>query len=258
MAGTMALLRLPNVPATESGSFKQRILTKYGAFLANRAAGKINALQDQGERYEIAVALHLYRNHLLNRSEYLSRKSFPGETSTQSISMGINNEYDFLLPDSDGLLLGDAKSESSGLGSPLKKAISFCLLDFHVLHRENRLAGFCFATPAKPVVMFRTALRNAVEILTTLSDCAGITGMNSQLIPTDIKIYFRSRYLLNNNVFREDALLREPNYYRKELHDKAGFTFHFLQVAPMENTALAEQMQKLSAKERWPPPGQTA
>jgi hypothetical protein len=256
----MSQLHLPNVPDAESRSFKQRILAKYEAYLAYRAAGKSNAVQDQGERYEIAVALHLYRNHLLNQSDYLSRKSFPGEIGAQSIHMGHNNEYDFVLPDSasDGLLLGDAKSDHQGLGEPLKKAISFCLLDFHVRQRETNLAGFCFATPAPPDRMFRTALRNAVEILTTLSECSGITGMNSQLIPTDVKIFFRSRYLPDNLTIREDALLRDPQLCLKELHDVAGFTFQFLQVPPMDETMLALQMQMLSTKQRWRPPGHTA
>jgi hypothetical protein len=186
----MSFLHLPDPPAEERSSFKQRILRKYAAYQVRRAGGRTNANQDQGERYEIAVALHLYRNHLLNRGEYLSRWLLPGEIGEQSINMGIKNEYDFLLPDGHGVLLGDAKSESSGLGGYLKKAVSYCLLDFHVKHRADRLAGFCFATPSSEARMFRTGLRNALEILTTLSDCAGITGMNSQLIPADVKLYF--------------------------------------------------------------------
>jgi hypothetical protein len=256
----MSQLQLPKVPDTEKGSFKERILAKHAAYLAYKAAGKSNAVQDQGERYEIAVALHLYRNHLLNCSGYLSRKCFPGEIGTQCIHMGSNNEYDFLLPDpaSEGLLLGDAKSDAKGLGEPLKKAISFCLLDFHVRQRETRLAGLCFATPANPEKMFRTALRNAVEILTTLSECAGITGMNSQLIPTDVKIFFRNRYLSDNRVIREDALSRDPLVCLKELHDIAGFTFQFLKVNPMDEMMLSHQMVMLSTKQRWRAPGNVA
>jgi len=247
----MAFLHLPNPPADERGSFKLRILRKYEAYQAKRGDGRTNANQDQGERYEIAVALHLYRNHLLNRSEYLSRWLLSGETGEQSINMGLNNEYDFLLPDSNGLLLGDAKSDSSGLGVYLKKAVSFCLLDFFVKRRADRIAGFCFATPTSPSTMFRTGLRNALEILTTLSDCAGITGMNSQLIPADVKLYFRDRYLSRNGTIREEALAREQEYYLRELRERAGFTFSFLQVASMGEAEMAQQIQFLSDKARW-------
>ena len=141
-----------------------------------------------------------------------------------------------------------------GLGVYLKKAISYCLLDFHVRKRENQLAGFCFATPSNPAVMFRTALRNSWEILTTLSECEGITGMNSQLIPTDLKVYFRSRYLVNNQVIRMETLTREPDYYLRELEDKAGFTSQFLKVIAMDQAELARQMEMLSAKARWAAP----
>jgi hypothetical protein len=247
----MAFLHLPDPPVEERGSFRQRILKKYEAYQVKRRDGRTNANQDQGERYEIAVALHLYRNHLLNRSEYLSRWLLPGETGEQSINMGLNNEYDFLLPDAHGVMLGDAKSESSRLGVYLKKAVSFCLLDFHVKRRADRLAGFCFATPSQPATLFRTALRNALEILTTLSDCAGITGMNSQLIPTDVKLYFRGRYLSRNGTIREDALGRGQEYYLRELQERAGFTFQFLQVVPMGEAELAQQMQFLAQKARW-------
>jgi hypothetical protein len=255
----MPLLHLPDVPAAESRSFKQRILAKYDALQANRAAGKVNELQIQGECYEIAVALHLYRHHLLNRSDYLSRKEFPGEVTKQSINMGWNNEYDFLLADSNGLLLGEIKNYSQGLGEYIKKAVSYCLLDRWVLHRENRLAGFCFATPAESAAMFRRTLRNALEILTVLTDCSGITGMNSQLLPSDLKIHFRARYLATDNqTIREDLLSREPDYYLKELEDHAGFTFQFLQVAPLSAAILAQQMQMLETKQRWFPTGHTA
>ena len=250
----MPLLHLPDVPPDEIHSFKQRILKKYEAFLAKQAAGGSNALQDQGERYEIAVALYLYRNHLVNNPRFLSRWLLPGETGSQSIYMGINNEYDFLVADTRGILLGDAKSESSGLGGYLKKAISFCLLDHLVRSHENQLAGFCFATPSDPAGMVRTALRNSWEILTTLSDCAGITGMNSQLIPADIKVYFRGRYLAKNQIVRMETLAQSPEYYVRELQEKAGFTFQFLQVAPMTQPELARQMELLVAKARWAAP----
>jgi hypothetical protein len=246
----MSLLHLPDIPADERGSFKQRILKKYEAFLAKRESGKSNLLQEQGERYEIAVALHLYWNHLVNKSDYLSRGLLPGELGKQAIYMG-KSEYDFVLPDYRGLMLGDAKSDSSGLGVFLKKAVSYCLLDFHVKKRESSLAGFCFATPSNPAVMDRTALRNSWEILTALVDCEGITGMNRQLIPADIKLYFRNRYLLNNQIIRTDALPREPDYYLKELQEKAGFTFRFLRVTPMDEAELGRQMGMLAAKARW-------
>src|ERR1051325_2461585 len=187
----MSLLHLPETPVDERNSFKQRILKKFEAFVAKQAAGLTNAIQDQGERYEIAVALYLYRNHLVKKGQYLSRWTLPGEIETQSINMGINNEYDFLMEDGHGLMLGDAKSESSGLGGYLKKAISYCLLDFHVRKRENGLSGFCFATPSSPAAMFRTGLRNSIEVLTGLSECAGITGMNTALIPLNVRLYFR-------------------------------------------------------------------
>jgi hypothetical protein len=102
--------------------------------------------------------------------------------------------------------------------------------------------------------MFGTALRNALEILTTLSDCAGITGMNSQLIPTDIKLYFRNRYLVNNQIIRMDSLTQPQDYYLRELHQQAGFTFQFLQVAAMDQAGLARQMETLAAKGRWAAP----
>lgn len=247
----MPLLHLPETPVDERNSFKQRILKKYDAFVAKQAAGLTNAIQDQGERYEIAVALHLYRNHLVNKGQYLSRWTLPGEIETQSINMGMNNEYDFLMEDGHGLMLGDAKSESSGLGEYLKKAVSFCLLDFHVKNRENGLSGFCFATPSSPAAMFRTGLRNSLEILTTLAECSGITGMNSALIPLDVKLYFRNRYLLNGAIMRMDALTREQDYYIKELHEHAGFTFRFLQVPAMDQTELARNMDMLTVKARW-------
>jgi len=247
----MSLLHLPEVPATESSSFKQRILAKHRAYVAQKDAGKVNAEQARGERYEIAVALHLYRSHLLNRSDYLSRWQLPGEKERQCVNVGHNNEYDFLLSSSFGLLLGDAKDTSGGLGEYLKKAISFCLLDYHVRNRETRLAGFCFATPQNREARIRSALRNAYEILTTISDCAGITGMNSQLIPTDIKIYFRSRYLVNGQIVRESVLTRQVGYYVDELEDKAGFTLDFLQVATMTDTDLHRHMEMLETKQPW-------
>jgi hypothetical protein len=250
----MSLLHLPDAPVDERNSFKQRILKKYEAFVAKQAAGRTNAIQDQGERYEIAVALYLYRNHLVNKGEYLSRWTLPGEISTQSINMGADNEYDFVLADNHGLMLGDAKSESSGLGVYLKKAVSYCLMDYHVRNRENWLSGFCFATPSDPAAMFRTGLRNSLEILTTLAECSGITGMNSALIPLDVKLYFRNRYLVNGRIMRMDALMREQDYYIRELREHAGFTFQFLQVAAMDQTELARQMQMLSVKARWATP----
>jgi hypothetical protein len=166
--------------------------------------------------------------------------------------MGLNNEYDFLLPDSHGVLLGDAKSEASGLGEYLKKAISFCLLDYFVRSHENQLGGFCFATPANPAGMFWTALRNAYELLTALTDCSGITGMNSQLIPADVKLYFRNRYLKSDKIVRVDALAQTPEFYLSELREKAGFTFRFLQVPAIAD--LEAQMQALASKARWATP----
>jgi len=248
----MSLLHLPDVPIAEKHSFKQRILAKHRAYLAQKSAGKVNAEQDRGERYEIAVALHLYRNHLLNRSDYLSRKQLPDDKAVQCVNVGHNNEYDFLLSSSNGVLLGDAKDTGGGLGEPVKKAISYCLLDYHVRNRESRLAGLCFATPQNREVRIRSALRNAYELLTTVSDCSGITGMNSALIPTDLKIYFRSRYLLDHGqVVRESALNREVNCYVTELEQKAGFTIEFLQVATMSEAVLADQMNMLLTKQPW-------
>ena len=247
----MSLLHLPEVPESESRSFKQRILAKHRAYVAQKQAGKVNTAQARGERYEIAVALHLYRNHLLNRSDYLSRWKLPGETGRQSVEVGHNNEYDFLLSSSYGLLLGDAKDVSGGLGEYVKKAISFCLLDYHVRNRETRLAGFCFATPQNREARIRSALRNAYEILTTVSDCAGITGMNSQLIPTDIKVYFRDRYLRDGKIVKESELIREVAHYVDELEDKVGFTLDFLRVATMDDATLDQHMEMLETKQPW-------
>ena len=143
----MPLLHLPDVPMQERASFKQRILKKYEAYRANRTAGRTNLLQDQGERYEIAVALHLYRNHLVNRSEYLSRWLLKGEGATQSIYMGLNNEYDFLVPDQHGLQLGDAKSDSRGLGVYLKKAVSVVLACWTILSGAAKVAFPGSASP---------------------------------------------------------------------------------------------------------------
>lgn len=252
----MSLLHLPAVPVTESHSFKQRILAKHRAYVARKQAGRVNAEQARGERYEIAVALHLYRSHLLNRSEYLSRWQLPGETERQSVHVGFNNEYDYLLGSSYGLLLGDAKDTSGGLGEYVKKAISFCLLDYHVRNHQTGLAGFCFATPQNRDLRIRSALRNAYELLTAVTDCAGITGMNSQLIPANIKIYFR-RYLVNGQIKRESELTREIAYYVKELEVKAGFTLDFLQVKPMTDDDLQRHMVMLETKQPWAA-GQTA
>jgi hypothetical protein len=250
---SQSLLHLPDVPVTESRSFKQRILAKHRAYVAQRATGKANAEQAQGERYEIAVALHLYRNHLLNRGDYLSRWQLPDEKERQSVHVGYNNEYDFLLRGSHGLLLGDAKDTGRGLGEYLKKAISFCLFDFHVRNHVTGLSGFCFATPQNREGRIRAALRNAYEILTAVTDCAGITGMNSQLIPADIKKYFRSRYLdlVKGQIVRESALTREVAYYVKELENEAGFTIDFLQVQPMSDDVLEKHMVMLETKQRW-------
>jgi len=250
----MPLLHLPDVPMQERASFKQRILKKYQAYRANRTAGRTNLLQDQGERYEIAVALHLYRNHLVNKSEYLSRWLLTGEGATQSIYMGLNNEYDFLVPDHHGLQLGDAKSDSRGLGVYLKKAVSFCLLDYFVRGRESGISGFCFATPSEPAVMFRTGLRNSWEVLTGVSDCAGITGMNTQLIPLAVRTHFRYQYTAGGQVIRTDALPHGPEYYLSELRDNAGFTFRFLKVAPMNEPELERQMGLIARNERWAMP----
>ena len=247
----MPLLRIPEPPPDEKTSFKQRIVKKYEAFAAEQQAGKSNTLQDRGERYEIAVALHLYRNHLLNRSEYLTRKPLADDTATQKITMGLDDEYDYLLSSNHGLLLGDAKSDSSGLGGDIKKAISYCLLDRHVRKRENHLGGFSFATPAHPDVLARSVLRNSWEILTAITDCAGITGMNSQLIPTDIKVYFRSRYLMGNQIIRTDALPHGLEYYRRELEQQAGFTFELYRVTAMDQAEIERQMSLLAAKARW-------
>ena len=247
----MSLLRLPDVPVHERNSFKQRILKKYEAYQARRSAGKTNGIQEKGERYEIAVALQLYRTHLVNRSEHLSRWTFPAETGTQSIFMGPRNEYDFLVPDSFGLHLGDAKSDSSGLGGDLKKAISFCLLDYFVQHRAAGISGFCFATPTDPVAMFRSALRNCWEILTGISECAGVTGMNTELIPRAVRTHFRYEYTAGGQVVRTDVLPHGPQHYLSELRDHAGFTFRFLRVAPMDGSELERQMEMLESKARW-------
>jgi hypothetical protein len=53
---------------------------------------------------------------------------------------------------------------------------------------------------------------------------------------------------------REDALGREPEYYLKELRERAGFTFQFLQVAMMSEDEMAPQMQRLAEKGRWVTP----
>jgi hypothetical protein len=245
----MSLIHLPVPPLNERRSVKQRILRKYEVYRNREQRNALNDNQERGERYEIAVAIHLYRNHLLTRADYLSRWHEEPE-DRQHIYVGLNNEYDFLLDAHGGLLIGDAKSDSRELGAYTKKAASFCLYDRYVLHRET-IQGWCFATPTEPAHMFLRTLRNVLEVVSGASEAAGITGLNSQLIPSEIKLHFWTRYIERDGSLRANKLTGPPDQYLAELREKAKLTFEFIQVPMISREALAKEIRALEAKERW-------
>lgn len=247
----MVRLTLPQPPPDEMASVKQRILRKYEAYLLRRDARTANDTELDGERYEIAAAVHLYLQRRLVDGTHLSRWERPGEASgSQKIWMGHNNEYDFLLGELGGVLLGDAKSYTSGLGPYTKKLVSFCLMDSLIDKGVNRILGFCFVCPAVNPMLVRSTVANAIGILSGYAEGSGAAGMDSQQVPLAMKLHFR-RYTRNNRAPQPNELTEPIEHYLEELAVLAGFRVEFMVVPLLHDEALERQMERLASKERF-------
>lgn len=243
------MLTLPFVPADEWPSVPVRIARKFEAFEAERKRGATNRNREQGELYEIAAAILLYYQRLIRTGRQLSRWQLPGETQPQSISMGQNNEYDFVAEDG-GVLLGEAKSEFSGLGEYIKKAVSFCLCDRLVRGGCDKLAGFCFVTPRPAESLQRSAVANAIGILSGFEEASGISGMNSQLIPLAMKQRFR-RYTPKDRAPQPSELSLPLAHYLAEIRAHAGIDIRVLTLSAVPEDRLREDVRRV-VQFRWP------
>jgi hypothetical protein len=135
-----------------------------------------------GERFEIAVAAEMYRRGRLTHGQQISRWSSRNEVASQSVTLGAQIEYDFVIPSTQrfakftpvmqvqGAILGEAKSNARALGGYIKKAATYCL------HDPTGLAGYCFVTPQIQATFWRTLVANTYAMLADPDESAGIAG----------------------------------------------------------------------------------
>lgn len=169
----------PNFVGPEANSVRNRIQKKYDEYMTQHDAGTANSAQLKGERYEIVVAVELYKKNLFTAPRQISRWNALGEAA-QNISLGENTDYDFILPSNKsipriqalvekGPVLGEAKSYSDGLGTYIKKAVGYCIND-------PTLGGFCFVTPMNDYELFLQMTQETIAILAGKQGTPAITG----------------------------------------------------------------------------------
>jgi hypothetical protein len=234
----------PVVPGNEH-NVRDRILAKYNEYhqLLQQGGDRITL---QGERYEVITAIAMYNRRLFTDGNQIGRWNTP-PTPSQSISLGENTEYDFIIPTSTriaqlplvlGPLLGEAKSYSSRLGEYFKKAVGYCLND-------PTLGGFCFVTPGKEYPLFMLMVYTTIEILAGREEAPGITGGSTwkrsarQGKPDgpDIVRHFREKYFTNSQY----AAPTQQNFLQVLQNDFAGDAIH------VQKTVLNEHTQRIQA-----------
>jgi hypothetical protein len=176
----------PNVPHNETRP-KDRILKKYAEYMYEHGRNTKDANSLQGERYEIAVAVHLYNHHKLGHGQQIGRwtptkPGLPPPAVSQDVTIGHNTEYDFYLrgtanwpnlPVNNRDILGEAKSYNNGLGTYIKKAVTYCMHD-------RTLGGLCFVTPQDPYFFFLYMMQQVHSVLANpVANSQGIAGGDS-------------------------------------------------------------------------------
>lgn len=214
----------PQVPMAE-GDVRARIVSKYAEYIAVHSGRNADPVQLQGERYEIAAIIALRQR--FTHGNQISRWHRWG--ASQSISIGHNTEYDFIIPTSQqiprmpqvqGPLLGEAKSYANGLGAYVKKAVGYCLND-------PTLGGFCFVTPGGDYAFFLQMMQMTIAILAGAEGAPGISGgdawknavaRNGKPSGAQILQYFRGQYYQH----QQHTALTGQNYVEVLQNQHAG------------------------------------
>ena len=253
-------INYPNVPFTEI-NVRDRIRAKFGEYSAVvREQGNPGGARLQGERYEIAVAIHLYQHGRLTHGNQIGRWVEDGIMRHQEVKIGFNTEYDFALPGAAtfpllvgaipavgaiaGPLLGEAKSYNNGLGAYMKKATGYCLHD-------PTLGGFCFVTPGPQAATWRNMVGNAYEVLSNPQVTPGIAGgpgwmnraaANGKPAGAAIVAHFQQ---YQPEAARMERQGRSVRTITTELAAHAGFVMVCLQVPNPSHAALTVMVRDL-------------
>jgi hypothetical protein len=252
----------PLIPFTER-DVRDRIKAKFSEYNSvvrnNPNPDPGLSAQLKGERYEIVVAIYLYKKGKFTNGNQISRWAIDGILRNQEIKIGFNTEYDFFLPGAAasfpllvanvpnangfGNILGETK-HGNGIGAYMKKAAGYCLHD-------PSLGGFCFATPTMEFSTFQSMIENTYTVLSkpglTPALCGGPSWTNRPAAlgkPSGVQIqqHFQQYATHANRQALKKASVRS---IVSELATHAGFIIACFQVPAKNHNELAVMVRDL-------------